>query len=103
MTKLDPRIHQPTRLRIMMVLSGVESADFRFLRSALGLTEGNLSAHTMKLEQGKYLEISKTFEGKTPNTTYRLTQLGRERLAEYWRALDEIRGLVASDRPVETE
>ena len=43
------------------------------------------------MEEAGYLEVSKTFEGKLPKTTYRLTPQGRDKLAEYWAALDEIR------------
>ncbi len=51
MNELDPTVHQATRLRIMMLLSGVDSADFNFLRTTLGLTNGNLSVHTRRLEE----------------------------------------------------
>ncbi|MFO8079541.1 MAG: transcriptional regulator [Armatimonadota bacterium] len=91
MAEVDSIIHQPTRLRIMMALLGVEEADFSFLQNALDLTAGNLSAHAAKLEDAGLIEITKRFEGKTPVTTYRLTDDGRERLEEYWRAIDEIR------------
>jgi len=89
--ELDQAIHQPTRLRLMMLLSGIEEADFNFLRTTLGLSNGNLSAHASRLEEAGYLEVSKAFEGKLPKTTYRLTPRGRDKLAEYWAALDEIR------------
>ena len=88
----DAVIHQPTRLRIMMLLSGLHEADFNFLLSTLGLTKGNLSGQSAKLEEAGYVEIQKAFQGKIPRTTYRLTELGRERLREYWAAMDEIRG-----------
>jgi DNA-binding transcriptional ArsR family regulator len=91
MAELDSNVHQPARLRILMLLSGVDSADFTFLLTALGLTKGNLSSHMSRLEAASYVEIAKTFEGKIPNTSYSLTPLGRSRLAEYWRAVDEIR------------
>jgi len=91
MLEPDPHIHQPTRLRIMMLLSGIEEADFKFLLSALGLTNGNLSVQAGKLEDAGYIAISKSFEGKIPRTRYRLTDLGRERLASYWQQMDKIR------------
>ncbi|MBD3291344.1 MAG: ArsR family transcriptional regulator [Armatimonadia bacterium] len=91
MAEVDSIIHQPTRLRIMMALLGVEEADFNFLQNALELTAGNLSAHAAKLEDAGLIEITKRFEGKTPVTTYRLTDEGRERLDEYWQAIDAIR------------
>ena len=91
MLEPDPNIHQPTRLRIMMLLSGIKEADFKFLSSALGLTNGNLSVQAGKLEEAGYIAISKSFEGKVPRTRYRLTNLGRKRLAAYWQQMDEIR------------
>ena len=96
MSEPDPSIHQPARLRIMMLLSGIEQADFNFLLNTLALTKGNLSAHTSKLEEAGYIEISKKFNGKIPNTTYQLTRLGRERLAEYWQVIDGIRESVGA-------
>ena len=95
MNELDPNIHQPTRLRILMLLAGVDSADFNFLRATLALTDGNLSVHTRRLEEVGYITVSKTFEGRMPRTTYSLTELGREQLDEYWRIMDEIRAVGA--------
>lgn len=92
MREPDPDIHQPTRLRIMMLLSGLDSADFRFLTATLDLTDGNLSSHVSRLESAGYVEVTKQFEGKLPKTTFRLTKRGRASLAEYWKAMDEIRG-----------
>ncbi len=97
MREPDPNIHQPTRLRIMMLLSGVKEADFNFLLSALELSNGNLSVQAGKLEEAGYIVISKRFEGKIPRTSYRLTDLGRRRLTAYWQEMDEIR---ASGRAV---
>lgn len=96
MAELDPVVHQPTRLRLLMALSGVETADFVFLQSSLGLTQGNLSTHMTKLEEAGYVEVTKTFEGKLPKTRYRLTDLGRNRLNEYWQQLDQIRSMHAA-------
>ena len=91
MNEPDPNIHQPARLRILMLLAGVDSVDFNFLRTTLGLSNGNLSAHTRRLEEVGYITVSKTFEGRMPKTTYSLTEVGREQLDEYWRIMDEIR------------
>jgi len=91
MSELDAAIHQPTRLRILMLLSGVDTADFRFLLTTLGITKGNLSSHMSRLEEAAYVRVRKKFEGKVPNTTYSLTQKGRSKLDEYWAAIDAIR------------
>ena len=89
---LNRIIHEPVRLRIMALLSGVASADFSFLQKTLGLSKGNLSAHADRLGRAGYLEIEKSFNGKIPHTEYRLTDAGREALDEYWVGLDAIRG-----------
>ena len=91
MDELDPVIHQPTRLRIMMLLSGIREADFTFILRTLGLTNGNLSIHMRKVEDARYVEMTKSFQGRMPSTTYRLTHLGREQLRRYWETLDAIR------------
>ncbi len=89
--KFDKIIHEPARLRIMMILSGVESADFNFLLSTLGLSKGNLSRHVEKLELAGYVKVNKTFKGKIPNTSYQLTKKGTNALTQYWKNLDIIR------------
>lgn len=90
---LDKIIHEPSRLRIMMILTGVEQADFNFLLTTLSLTRGNLSRHINKLESVGYLTVNKAFKGKVPNTSYQLTQKGSEALAQYWEKLDAVRQL----------
>lgn len=91
--ELDKVIHEPARLRIMMILAGIEQADFSFLLTTLNLTRGNLSRHTEKLESADYLKVKKSFNGKMPNTSYQLTQKGSKALEQYWKTLDSIRRL----------
>ncbi len=43
--EIDKIIHEPARLRVMMILAGLEQADFTFLVTTLGLTRGNLNRH----------------------------------------------------------
>ena len=88
---LDRIVHEPARLRIMMILSGVDKADFNFLRSTLGMTKGNLSRHIEKLELAGYVKVNKTFKGRIPNTSYQLTKKGSKALTQYWKQLDVIR------------
>ncbi|MCK4887606.1 MAG: transcriptional regulator [Planctomycetes bacterium] len=89
----DKIIHEPARLRIMMVLAGVAEADFNFLLTTLELTRGNLSRHVEKLEGAGYVEIKKVFIGKIPNTSYRITKDGKGALSRYWKSIDEVRRL----------
>ena len=94
---LDKIIHEPNRLRIMMVLSGLGAADFNFLLTTLSLTRGNLSRHIEKLEAAAYLEVKKSFNGKIPNTSYHLTSKGVKALTEYWDSIDAVRQLGKSN------
>jgi DNA-binding MarR family transcriptional regulator len=89
--ELDKIIHEPARLRIMMILAGVEQVDFNFLLTTLSLTRGNLSRHVEKLESAGYLKVKKSFNGKMPNTSYQLTQEGSKALTQYWENLDAVR------------
>jgi DNA-binding transcriptional ArsR family regulator len=92
MSELDRIIHEPVRLRIMAILSGVDRADFKFMLSTLGLSKGNLASHIDKLEQAGYVEVQKSFNGKMPHTEYQITNAGRNALTDYWTQLDAIRG-----------
>lgn len=89
--EIDRIIHEPARLRIMMILAGLEQADFNFLVTTLSLTRGNLSSHMEKLESAGYLKVKRSFKGKLRNTSYQLTQKGSKALAEYWENLDAVR------------
>ncbi|MHB1462397.1 MAG: transcriptional regulator [Armatimonadota bacterium] len=91
MQELDELIHQPTRLRILVLLSALAEADFTFLLNTFKLSKGNLSVHTTRLEQAGYIEIEKSFQNKLPHTAYRITDTGRQQLAAYWKSLDAIR------------
>lgn len=91
MSELDRTIHEPARLRVLTILSGIDVADFNFLLSTLGLTKGNLSSHMDKLEKAGYVLVDKSFNGRLPHTEFRLTAEGRQALEDYWRDLDAIR------------
>ncbi len=89
-TSLDPLIHQPTRLLILTTLYPVQSADFLYLIQETELTKGNLSAHISKLEEAGYVQVEKTYRGKTPLTIYRLTENGRHAFDTYRQQLQTL-------------
>ena len=93
MSGIDRTIHEPARLRILSILSGVGVADFSFLCDALGLTKGNLSSHMDKLEKAGFVEVKKSFNGKTPHTEFKITGDGKAALDQYWRDIEAIRAL----------
>lgn len=86
---LDRLIHEPSRLLIVTILSGVVSADFLFLQRETHLTRGNLSAHLTRLEEAGYVKIEKTFKGKLPLTICKLTSSGHKALSKYRQQVHE--------------
>lgn len=85
---IDRVIHEPARLMLVATLSVVESADFVFLSRQTGLTGGNLSSHMSRLESAGYVEVTKSFVGRRPQTLLSLTPAGR-------RAFDRYRQIMA--------
>ena len=79
----DRVIHEKTRLAIVSALSVNDTLTFNELKAILGTTDGNVSVHTRKLEEAKYLACDKTFEGRVPKTTYKLTASGRRAFERY--------------------
>ena len=100
MNDIDRIVHEPIRLRIMSILSGIDKADFNFMISTLGLSKGNLSSHIDKLEQAGYVSVEKSFKGKVTCTEYSLTKAGKKALATYWTTLEQIRE-EANSRPAD--
>ncbi len=87
---INKLIHEPSRLLIVSILSGVKEADFTFLLRMSGLTRGNLSVHLSKLEEAGYVNVNKRFVNKIPNTVYNLTKEGRKAFANYLKNMEEI-------------
>src|SRR5262249_36521135 len=87
---LDRIVHEPARLAILAVLHSAEEVDFAFLLTATGLSKGNLSKQTSKLEEAGYITIRKYFKGKIPATAYRITPVGSTAFAAYWERMTAI-------------
>src|SRR5438270_13564508 len=75
---LEDAFLQKARLGIMSTLLALGEADFKLLKEALSLSDGNLSTHLAVLEHRGYVDIRKEFVLKKPHTTYSPTQSGRE-------------------------
>lgn len=89
-TELDRLLHDRMRLGIVSALAASDDLSFSDLKAALGATDGNLSVHARKLEDAGYLSCSKSFEGRTPRTGYKLTAAGRRALEKYLDHMDAI-------------
>jgi DNA-binding MarR family transcriptional regulator len=95
MDQPDPIIHQPARLKIMAALRALpsrEQLEFVRLKAIVGMTDGNLGAHIVTIEEAGYLEVEKDFVGTKPRTRVRLTKAGRRAFENYVAFLREIVG-----------
>ena len=87
---LDRLIHERMRLGIVSALAAKESMTFNDLKTLMNTTDGNLSVHARKLEDGGYIECTKTFEGRLPKTEYKITAAGRSALESYLSHMETI-------------
>lgn len=94
---LDRVIHERLRLGIVSALAVNDSLTFNELKRLLRTTDGNLSVHARKLEEADYVACEKTFEGRVPQTKYRLTAAGRRALEKYLAHMEAIIEAVKSE------
>lgn len=87
---LDRLIHERMRLGIVSALAANESLTFNDLKRLMNTTDGNLSVHARKLEDGGYIACIKSFEGRLPKTEYKLTAAGRGALENYLSHMETI-------------
>ena len=87
LSPLDPLLHSQLRLAIMSILMGVDSADFVYIKEKTEATAGNLSVQLDKLSQADYIKVTKSFKGKRPNTTCKITKKGIAAFEGYVEAL----------------
>ena len=98
---IDPVIHERVRLSIVSALAVAPEMSFNELKATLDLSDGNLSAHATSLQRAGYIEIAKTFKGRRPHTTMRLTPVGQQAFRDYLETLRKIiqKGDEAMDEP----
>ena len=90
---LDPVIHVPARLRIVVTLASLRDGDdlsFTRLQDLIGLTPGNLITHLRKLEDAGYVTTQKNGSGVTARTAVALTHTGRAALEHYTTVLRQL-------------
>ena len=87
--ELDPLLHSQLRLAIMSLLISLESAEFTFIKEKTNSTAGNLSVQLDKLSEAGYLSIEKSFKGKKPVTTCKITKRGIKAFEEYVNVLKQ--------------
>ncbi|GHV58445.1 transcriptional regulator [Bacteroidia bacterium] len=78
------------RLGIMSILSVNDSTDFNTMKELLELTDGNLATHLRTLENAGYVESTKQFIDRKPNTQYEITGSGKNAFKEHLNALEKL-------------
>lgn len=86
----DKLIHERKRLAILSALAVNDALSFKELKNLLDLSDGNLSVHAQKLEAAKYIKCTKSFEGRTPKTTYTITKKGKNALNDYLNHMEQL-------------
>ncbi len=97
----DAVIHERVRLSIVSALAVAPELSFNEIKAMLSLTDGNLSAHSRTLEKSGYITIAKSFKGRRPHTTMRLSGKGRKAFQRYLDTLRRVidRGDQSPDKP----
>ena len=80
---INPLLHSELRLKIMVALDSLKSADFMYLCQITDSTRGNVSTQITTLKEAGYLDVSKTGIGRFSRTTCSITNKGREALRAY--------------------
>ncbi len=93
---LDTVVHGPVRLGVLTALQTGGPLDFTTLKKRLGVGDGVLGLHLRKLEETGYLTCKKTFVGRRPKSTYRITPSGRKALALYLHVMQTLIDAVES-------
>ena len=71
-------------------LESGEQVDFSFLKTKLDLSDGNLGAHLVTLEESGYITVDKTFVARKPKTFVSATTSGRKAFNAHVQALQAI-------------
>ena len=81
---INPLLHNELRLKIMVALDSLESANFMYLCEITDATRGNLSIQIKNLQEAGYLEVAKSGGlGRFSHTICRISAKGRNALRTY--------------------
>jgi DNA-binding MarR family transcriptional regulator len=98
---INPLLHSELRLKIMVALDSLGSADFMYLCQITDSTRGNVSTQIATLKEAGYIEISKSGTlGRLSRTSCSITTRGREALRAYEEGL---RRLFSQDIPAQQD
>lgn len=87
---LNKIIHERVRLGIMSALSTSNKLTFNDIKQILKATDGNLGMHLRMLEKHEYIEVEKKFIGRKPQSSYNISQKGKEAFGSYIKVMEKL-------------
>jgi DNA-binding transcriptional ArsR family regulator len=87
---MDELLLSKVRLAIIGQLVNAQWVTFSELQQSIEATNGNLGSHIVKLVEAGYIKEEKRFEGRRPQSRYRLTSSGRGALVRHVAALQAL-------------
>jgi len=87
---LDSAVHGPLRLGVLTSLQTDGPLDFTSLKKRLDAADGSVAMHLRKLEEASYVICKKSFVGRRPKSTYRISSKGQQALRDYLDTMQEI-------------
>lgn len=97
---IDRLMHEPARL-VLLLLGEHGTLRFQEVLTGTALRPGNLSAQGRRLEAAGSLEVLKSFRGRYPATSYRLTPAGQAAWDTSWSHLHAL--LLSTATPAQLE
>lgn len=88
--QLDPLLQHRSRLGALVLLGGADAMTFSRLKALLNETDGNLGAQLRKLEEARYLSVTKKFVDRKPTSWYTITAKGRQALRGHLKAVESL-------------
>lgn len=84
---INPLLHNELRLKIMVALDSLESANFMYLCEITDSTRGNMSVQIKTLQEAGYIQVDKSGSGPTARSVCRITHKGIDALLAYEQGL----------------
>ena len=98
---INSLLHSELRLKIMVALDSLESAEFTYLCEITDSSRGNVSVQITTLKEAGYIEVSKTGFGRLSRTVCRITRKGHDALQAYEQGLRRMFEQRVPDREAE--
>lgn len=83
-------LHRVRLAICVLLISNDSPISFMELKALLEETDGSLSTHLRKLEEGGYIKAEKSFVARKPLTVYEITEIGRKDVKKHLLLMHEL-------------